>query len=151
MWEQVGDCFARCDLRHRAAGYVQGLLGDVQRKNSWQLAEQVGLQTPHAFQRLLVRRPPDHVDDPTQRAYYFFAAPLDATLQELAIAAGECWAIETCFQTAKQEVGLDAYEVRSWTGWHLHVTLSMFFERGANTSATAHGKRGVALVPVTEP
>ncbi len=55
MWEQIGDCFARKDLRFRAATYVQGLLGDVHRKNSWQLAEQVGLQTPHAFQRLLGR------------------------------------------------------------------------------------------------
>lgn len=71
---------------------------------------------------LLVRR---NVDDPTQRAYYFCAAPLDTTLQDLAIAAGRRWAIETCFQTAKQQVGLDAYEVRSWTGWHRHVTLSM--------------------------
>ena len=30
-----------------------------------------------------------------------------------------------CFQTAKQEAGLDEYEVRSWTGWHRHATLSM--------------------------
>jgi SRSO17 transposase len=345
MWEQIGDCFARRDLRMRATAYVQGLLGDVHRKNSWQLAEHVGIQTPHAFQRLLGRAswdadqlrdqvrsyaadhllddasggvlivdetgflkkgdksvgvqrqysgtagriencqvgvflalassrgralidralylpkswsenqsrrreagvpaevsfatkpqlavamlrraldagmqprwvladevygtdsktrrfledrgqpyvmavtsqqrlwvnfkqrrvdaiiadvpdeqwqthsigegamgprvyqwtggtfgmPIEHqrgdlqnwllvrrnVEEPTQRAYYFCAAPLDATLQDLAIAAGERWAIETCFQTAKQEVGLDAYEVRSWTGWHRHVTLSM--------------------------
>src|SRR6185295_3479154 len=30
-----------------------------------------------------------------------------------------------CFEAAKGEVGLDEYEVRSWTGWHRHVTLAM--------------------------
>ena len=41
------------------------------------------------------------------------------------MAAGKRWAIETCFETAKQETGLDEYQVRSWTGWYRHVTLSM--------------------------
>lgn len=71
---------------------------------------------------LLVRR---RVEDPDDRAYYFCAAPPDATAQDLAVAAGQRWAIETCFQSAKQEAGLDEYEVRSWTGWHRHVTMSM--------------------------
>src|SRR5918995_906851 len=35
------------------------------------------------------------------------------------------WTIETCFEDAKGEVGLDQYEVRSWTGWHRHITLAM--------------------------
>ena len=30
-----------------------------------------------------------------------------------------------CFEAAKGEVGLDEYEVRSWTGWHRHVTLAL--------------------------
>jgi hypothetical protein len=34
---------------------VRGLLGPVERKNSWQLAEHVGASTPHGFQRLLGR------------------------------------------------------------------------------------------------
>ena len=37
--------------------------------------------------------------------------------------AGTRWIIESCFEEAKGEVGLDQYEVRSWTGWHRHVTL----------------------------
>ena len=35
------------------------------------------------------------------------------------------WPVEECFEAAKQEVGLDGYEVRSWHGWYRHVTLSM--------------------------
>jgi glutamine synthetase len=33
--------------------------------------------------------------------------------------------IEECFAQAKGEVGLDQYEVRSWTGWYRHVTLAL--------------------------
>jgi hypothetical protein len=29
------------------------------------------------------------------------------------------------FEAAKQEAGLAHYEVRSWVGWHHHVTLSL--------------------------
>ena len=39
--------------------------------------------------------------------------------------AGKRWAVEECFETAKGECGLDEYEVRSWTGWHRHVTLAL--------------------------
>lgn len=71
---------------------------------------------------LLVRR---SVEDPADRAYYLCMAPADAAGQDLAIAAGQRWAIECCFEATKQETGLDEYEVRSWHGWYRHVTLSM--------------------------
>jgi len=32
--------------------------------------------------------------------------------------------IESCFEEAKGEMGLDEYEVRSWTGWYRHLTLA---------------------------
>ena len=38
--------------------------------------------------------------------------------------AGCRWTVEGCFEAAKREVGLDEYEVRSWTGWYRHVTLA---------------------------
>ena len=37
--------------------------------------------------------------------------------------AGQRWRIEECFQFTKDQLGLGDYEVRSWTGWHRHVTL----------------------------
>ena len=40
--------------------------------------------------------------------------------------AGSRWTIERCFEEAKGEVGLDHYEVRSWTGWYRHITLAMW-------------------------
>ncbi|MFH1085601.1 MAG: IS701 family transposase, partial [Chloroflexota bacterium] len=32
--------------------------------------------------------------------------------------------IEACFEEAKGAVGLDQYEVRTWTGWYRHITLA---------------------------
>ena len=52
LGERIGGCFSRCDLHARAQAYLSALLGPVQRKNSWQLAEQAGAATPHGFQRL---------------------------------------------------------------------------------------------------
>jgi hypothetical protein len=39
--------------------------------------------------------------------------------------AGARWAIEETFQAAKGETGLDHYQVRQYTGWYRHITLSM--------------------------
>jgi SRSO17 transposase len=71
---------------------------------------------------LLIRRSPAEPDD---LAFYLTHAPEGTTLAELVRVAGTRWAIESCFEAAKGEVGLDDYEVRSWTGWHRHVTLAM--------------------------
>ena len=65
------------------------------------------------------------VESPDELAYYMCLAPGDAMPQDLAIAAGQRWNIECCFEVTKQETGLDEYEVRSWHGWYRHVTLSM--------------------------
>ncbi len=65
------------------------------------------------------------VDSPDKIAYYMCLVPADATAQDLAIAAGQRWNIECCFEATKQETGLDEYEVRSWHGWYRHMSLSM--------------------------
>ena len=39
--------------------------------------------------------------------------------------AGTGWAIEECFQTAKNEAGLDHYQVRTYRAWYVHITLAM--------------------------
>jgi len=51
--------------------------------------------------------------------------PGPTSLEALARIAGRRWPVEECFEAAKQEVGLDGYEVRSWHGWYRHITLSM--------------------------
>jgi SRSO17 transposase len=72
---------------------------------------------------LLVRR---SLKGPSEKAYYYTYAPTGTAPKSLVGVAGARWAIEECFEQAKQETGLDEYEVRTWAGWHRHVTLSMF-------------------------
>lgn len=72
---------------------------------------------------LLVRR---SLTDPTDLTAYVAFAPSGTTLDELVHVAGSRWAIESAFETAKGEVGLDQYEVRSWTGWYRHITLALW-------------------------
>jgi SRSO17 transposase len=72
---------------------------------------------------VLIRR---SVSDPTEVAYFACGGPPPTTLSELVRVAGARWAIEDLFELAKGDCGLDEYEVRSWTGWHRHVTLSPF-------------------------
>jgi hypothetical protein len=72
---------------------------------------------------LLLRR---QVDKPTELAYYRVFAPVRTSLAAMVKVAGTRWAVEECFETAKGEVGLDQYEVRSWSGWYRHITLVLF-------------------------
>jgi SRSO17 transposase len=71
---------------------------------------------------LLIRRKLAH---PEVFTFYLTRAPDTADLSDLVRVAGTRWTIEACFEAAKGEVGLDQYEVRSWTGWHRHITLAM--------------------------
>lgn len=70
---------------------------------------------------LLVRRT---LSDPTDLTTFLCFAPADTPLATLVEIAGSRWHIEQCFEEAKGEVGMDHYEVRSWSGWYRHITLA---------------------------
>ncbi len=53
LHERVGRRFARSEARERVKRYLVGLLGRVERKNGWQLAEAIGERDPQGVQRLL--------------------------------------------------------------------------------------------------
>jgi SRSO17 transposase len=71
---------------------------------------------------LLARR---SLADPTDIAYYVCFGPAGTAIDELVRVAGSRWAIEESFQTAKNETGLDHYQVRGYGAWYRHITLSM--------------------------
>ena len=79
---------------------------------------------PREYARwVLIRR---SVSDPSEVAYFACGGPPATTLNDLVRVAGARWAIEDLLELAKGDCGLDEYEVRSWVGWHRHVTLSLF-------------------------
>jgi SRSO17 transposase len=101
-------------------------------------------QSAEGFSRwLLARR---SLRDPQNIAYYFAHARTGTPLAELAAAAGLRWTIEECFLRAKDDLGLDHCEARSWHGWHRHMSLVMaaaaFLARvTADQRRAAYGKR----------
>lgn len=58
-------------------------------------------------------------------AFFSTWCPKDTPMKKLVSVEGHRWAIEDSFETAKNELGLDHNETRSWHGWHRHVSLVM--------------------------
>lgn len=50
---RIGSHFGRAEVRKRVGRYLQGLLASVERKNGWQMAEELGEANAHGVQRLL--------------------------------------------------------------------------------------------------
>ncbi len=50
---RIGPRFRRAEARKRAGRFLQGLLAPLERKNGWQVAEELGEHGPRGVQRLL--------------------------------------------------------------------------------------------------
>jgi SRSO17 transposase len=70
---------------------------------------------------LLIRR---NIAD-GELAFFSTWCPVGTPVEMLVKVEGHRWAIEDSFETAKNELGLDHNETRSWHGWHRHVSLVM--------------------------
>jgi SRSO17 transposase len=85
---------------------------------------------------LLVRR---SISKPSELAYYICHTSQPAPVAELVRGAGSRWGVEETFQFAKNETGLDHYQVRKYDAWYRHITLSML--AAAFLAVTAHTER----------
>ena len=95
---------------------------------------------------LLIRR---HIAD-GDLAFFTTWCPKGTSIETLAAVEGHRWAIEDSFEAAKNELGLDHNESRSWHGWHRHVSLVMTafammaaIRRRANPPAPKKTKRRI--------
>lgn len=70
---------------------------------------------------LLIRR---NIAD-GELAFFSTWCPAGTAVETLVRVEGHRWAIEDSFETAKNELGLDHNETRSWHGWQRHVSLVM--------------------------
>jgi len=65
------------------------------------------------------------VSDPTEIAHYICYGPAASRLKDLVKVAAARWVVEESFQVAKNECGLDHYQVRLYPAWYRHITLAM--------------------------
>ena len=54
---------------------------------------------------------------------YLSNAPVETPVSTLVRLSGMRWPVETTFEDGKQLVGMGDYQVRTWVGWHHHMTL----------------------------
>lgn len=110
--------------RPSATAWIRHVLGDgtkgrriadavVQRVR----AQRDGQPGPEIW--LILRRDPETGE---QKAFVS-NAPASVTSTRLVALSGMRWPIEQIFEVAKQQLGMGDYEVRSWPGWHHHMTL----------------------------
>ena len=95
-----------------------------------------GAHTGSHTHLLLVRR---SISQPGELAYYICRSSRPVPVAELVRVAGSRWGVEETFQFAKNETGLDHYQVRRYQAWYRHITLSML--AAAFLAVTAHRER----------
>jgi SRSO17 transposase len=76
-------------------------------------------------------------------AFFSTWCPKGTSIKKLVSIEGHRWAIEDSFETAKNELGLDHNETRSWHGWHRHASLVML--AFAMTAGIRHHANAVPL------
>jgi SRSO17 transposase len=96
------------------------------------------IDSDHPDHQYLIRRSIDK----GELAYYHCYNPHHAGFTELVHVAGARWPIEECFGSAKNETGLDHYQVRTWDAWHRHITLAMLAHTFLAITAHTTKKRG---------
>ena len=110
-----------------------------------------GTEPPGWSRYLLARRSlTRNAKGELELAYYLCAAPAGTEDEELIRVAGARWAAEECFQTAKNETGLDHYQVRRYDAWYRHATLADPRPRLPRRHGGDRPKSpGSGLIPVT--
>lgn len=123
-WRRVGDwAQAQPASRWRRLTVGDGSKGPrvVRALEAWVQRKDEG-GGPGARERLVVIRT---VDRESQAWYTLSNAPAAVPLERVVGVHGQRHGIEQALQASKGEVGLAHYEVRSWVGWHHHMTLSL--------------------------
>jgi SRSO17 transposase len=105
----------------------------------WQAVRVTLNKTDTHEQWLLIRR---SVHDETSDLDFFVSnAPPDTPLADLVMVASMRHEIEQVFEEAKDQLGLADYEVRTWHGWHRHMTLCFLAHTWLMTLSHAERKK----------
>lgn len=118
LQQRLGRYYKRSEARGAAFDYIQALLSSVERKNGWQMSEQVGYQNPYRFQNLLGRASWNEEKLCAEvRAY---------TLEHLNDGAGILAIDETCFLKKGQESAGVARQYCGLTGQIENCQVAVF-------------------------
>jgi SRSO17 transposase len=85
------------------------------------------------------------------QTWYALSNARDEPLSKLVEVKGSRHVIEELFQDGKGEVGLGQYEVRSWVGWHHHMTLSILALWFLELEKRRVGKKNTGHHPAADP
>ena len=109
QWDAIATTVAETGVVWYDWCHLRVLLGSNETQEQW----------------LLIRRPPtDDLEDQSPDYDFFVSnAPIETPLAELVAVASLRHEIEQIFEEAKGQLGLADYEVRTWHGWHRHMTL----------------------------
>ena len=116
MRAQPASAWQPLEVRHATLGPIQV---EALRQRVW-LWDKNETET-RSWTLLIVRNPDNHEDI----HYALTNAPDDNPLIEIVRMERQRFWIEHAFGDAKSEFGLAHYEVRTWVGWHRHMTLCM--------------------------
>src|ERR671910_802083 len=114
----------------------------------WARVELLAGFDPDWSRWVLARRSiPQTPEETPELAFYVCAGPAGTTLEQLVAVAGSRWAIEECFQAAKNEAGLASYQVRDYTAWYRHITLAMLAHAYLSATRATAEKGGLRPEP----
>jgi SRSO17 transposase len=122
QWAQAqgDDAWRRIDVRDGAKG---PLVVDVVKRRV--LSRTHRRQQGHEEMVVVIRYRDRDNQQVVQVDFYLSNAAPETPLWQFARVAKAAHRIEECLQRSKSEAGLADYEVRHWTGWHHHQTLSL--------------------------
>ena len=88
-----------------------------------------------------------------EQKYYLSNLPAETTLRMLAATIKARWICEQAHQQLKEELGLDHFEGRSWTGLHRHALMTMIayaFLQSRRLKAAGRKKKNRRTTTATE-
>ena len=115
----------RSELEHRSGVTIKEgahgpIVADVARCRVVQVRKEGQQRVPGAECWFFLRVNPTT----GEHKYYLSSVPADTPMEVNIWLSGMRWPVETCFQESKDYLGMDHYQVRSWTGWHHPMTLT---------------------------
>ena len=75
--------------------------------------------------------------------FFVVHATLATTMAAMVQVAGLRWKIEEDNKIGKDQLGMDAYQVRKWAPWYRHITMCMLAQAFLTVARAGQGKEAM--------